>query len=209
MEQEGVIKFDLRHRDQPLGKVDMAELRSWRLLLHRLGLVGQAPDRYGGLGFGNISMRMQAGFLVSGSQTGGQDDPGPEGYALVTGWSIAENMIESMGEVPPSSESLTHAGVYELLPDIRYVFHVHSPDIWQARLNGESDLPVTGADVAYGTPAMAQEVARVCAGRSVPNGFVMAGHEDGVVTYGANAEDAGLLLVRLLAAAMSKIEIFL
>lgn len=203
MEREGVIKFDLRHRDQPLDEVDMTELRTWRLLLHKLELVGQAPHRYGGLGFGNVSMRMPAGFLVSGTQTGRQVDPGPESYALVTGWSVAENVIESMGEVPPSSESLTHAAVYELLPDVRYVFHVHSPDIWQAQLDGASDLPVTQAGVAYGTPAMAREVARVCTGRSLPSGFVMAGHGDGVVTYGANAEEAGLLLVGLLATAIS------
>ncbi len=94
---------------------------------------------------------------------------------------------------------MTHAMLYALDDSIHYVFHVHAPSIWKAA--GELGLPTTAIEVAYGTPAMAQEVARLFRQRalSVPGVFAMGGHEDGVVSFAANAEAAGLALVALFA----------
>lgn len=269
METEGVIKFALTYECRALHDVDLAELQAWRRILFALNLVGQDAHRYGGLGFGNVSMRTPSGFVISGSQTGHLGKPSAEAYAEVTSWQANDNRIVARGLTRPSSESLTHAALYDLSADIRFVFHVHSPDIWQnirarsgrnvdvpkedtkeedipeddkadrvanrfqeterqetGRINVDvpesppespqsaapkvlesvdvpnmknMDVPETGEGVAYGTPAMAAEVRRVCAGRSLPAAFIMGGHEDGVVAYGADADGPGLLLVRLLA----------
>ena len=72
-ELEGVIKFNLLHREAPLPfHSGFPELNDWRNLLYELGLTGQDSSRYGGLGYGNMSMRTgDSQFLISGSQTGG------------------------------------------------------------------------------------------------------------------------------------------
>jgi ribulose-5-phosphate 4-epimerase/fuculose-1-phosphate aldolase len=118
---------------------------------------------------------------------------------LVTGWQLEENIIKARGMVRPSSESLTHAAVYELDDEINFVFHVHSPQIWTRA--GILDLPQTAADCEYGTPEMAIEVARVAGGGE--GIFVMAGHEDGVVAYGPDAAAPGQAIIGLLARAMA------
>ena len=83
--REGVIKFNLDFRAGPApAQHEVAELNRWRQRLYALGLVGQDPARYEGLGFGNVSVRCPGGFLVSGTQTGGLETLGPQHYARVS-----------------------------------------------------------------------------------------------------------------------------
>ncbi|OGI37453.1 MAG: hypothetical protein A2140_01910 [Candidatus Muproteobacteria bacterium RBG_16_62_13] len=202
MDQEGVTRFDLRFRPGAAPPPSWIEaLNAWRTRLHRLRLIGQDPGRYGGIGFGNVSCRVPAGahglFLVSGTQTGRLPVLGAEHYSLVARADIAANRLEAEGPVAPSSESLTHAMLYALDPHIGCVLHVHSPEIWRAA--GRLGLPTTPADAAYGTPAMAEAVARLHQSGRLRDGlFVMAGHEDGVVAFGDSIEAAGRVLVSIL-----------
>lgn len=202
MEREGVIKYQLNYNRAPTPLIDTSELAVWRTLLCSLGLLGQVPGRYGGLGFGNLSLRCSAGFLITGSQTSGRTVMSPSDYALVTGWNLATNQVVASGLTPPSSEALTHAALYELSPAVNVVLHVHSPVIW-----GHSDalgLIKTRAEIPYGTPAMALEVARLMTHQPLPAVFSMAGHEDGVVVYGEDCQTAGDLLVKILADAENR-----
>ncbi|MBI5611801.1 MAG: class II aldolase/adducin family protein [Gammaproteobacteria bacterium] len=206
--QEGVTKFELRFTPAaPLEFAPLRALNAWRTLLHRLGLIGRDPARYGGVGFGNVSQRLPGtpgDFAISGTQTGDLAVLGAEHYALIEKCDIVRNSVEARGPIAPSSESLTHAMLYRLNADIHYVFHGHSPQIWRhARALG---IPVTSPDVAYGTPAMAAEIERLYrAGILFAQGIVaMGGHDDGVVAFGARAEDAGLALVGALAAALAR-----
>lgn len=206
-EREGVVKFDLEYRPSAaLSRAVLAELDAWRALLHQLGLVGLDPARYGGVGYGNVSMRLPPydappgarRFAISGTQTGALASLAPEHYAVVTAYAVAENRVIAEGPVRPSSESLTHAMLYDLDGRLRFVFHVHSPEIWRAAAS--LGLPVTDADAPYGTPAMAAAVRRLyeCGGFTVPGLFVMGGHEDGVIAVGERAEEAGGALIRAL-----------
>lgn len=203
MEREGVIKFDLEYSQQDLSGVlaetDISELIVWRQILVQLRLVGCSPLRYDGLGFGNVSMRTPAGFLISGSQTGHLEQVGANDFAEVIGWDTGSNRVKAQGAVKPSSESLTHAAIYDLSERVRFVFHVHDPDIWSHAK--ALHLAETDAGVPYGTPAMAQEVARIATPEKLPCVFSMAGHTDGVVAFGDDAIATGLALVRLLAGA--------
>lgn len=205
-EQEGVIKFQLDYAvsrfEQTIEQFD--GLNAWRNVCIKLGLIGQDPNRYDGYGFGNISMRVagvepspngMAPFLISGTQTGGIDPLTLEHYALVTSCWPTENRVVAQGPWKPSSESMTHGVVYGLNPDIQCVIHVHSPHIWHAVIR--QNLPATGEEVPYGTPAMAAAVQQLYRDTGLPKHkvFAMRGHADGVVVFGGSLADAGTRLV--------------
>jgi L-ribulose-5-phosphate 4-epimerase len=206
-EQEGVIKFQLQYQQQmALTAEDVAELNSWRTVMLQLGMLGQTPTRYDNYGFGNISQRYGSGnqFIISGSQTGGITNMTAADYALVTQCQPAQNRIAAIGETKPSSEAMTHGQLYQLSGDIQFVIHAHCPAIWQQA--GALGLAQTGADVPYGTVAMTEEVAHLFAHSSVlQHGiFTMAGHEDGVVAFGATAAAAAERLISCYASALKR-----
>lgn len=206
---EGVIKFQMEYTVAPaLPGAELRELNAWRKILFMTALIGQDPNRYGGYGFGNISCRIdstwqageQAHFAITGTQTGGQAELTPDDYVLVTACYPEQNKLVAQGPVKPSSESLTHGVLYALDSKVRWVMHAHSPHIW--RNAAALALPMTGP-VPYGTPEMADEVARLYREGDAREKriFGMAGHEDGVVSFGATAEEAGFVLLGYLARA--------
>lgn len=200
-EAEGVIKFNLSYSERALHEIDIRELNAWRGLLKELALIGQQPDRYDGYGFGNISMKVDDAFLISGTQTGGLETLSLDDYSLCEDWELASNSITACGNVKPSSESLSHAAVYDVQRNANCALHVHSPDLWH---NAQAlGIVVTDPDVPYGTPEMAQEVRRHIEGMSSPGIFSMGGHEDGIFTYGSTLEEAGVLMIRKLVQARS------
>ncbi|MDD4915360.1 MAG: class II aldolase/adducin family protein [Methylococcales bacterium] len=206
-EREGVIKYRLRHRDCEFDPaLDIRELNAWRNLLYRLGLIGCIPAKYDGLGYGNISRRLVPGgaeFLISGTQTGQLAELDRRHYALIHSALPQQNTIDSSGLTPPSSEALTHAGVYRQNPGILAVIHVHSPELWRNTLRLQ--IPHIAADIAYGTPEMAQAVGELfLSGRLERSGlFSMLGHEDGIVAFGSSLEEAACLLIAMLARAVA------
>ncbi len=197
MVDEGVIKYRLTHREAgPLLDHDYRYLHKWHQIFKAKGILGQDPARYGGLGFGNLSERIGKNkFLISGTQTGGLDRLKPEHYALVTAVDLQNNRVEAQGTVKPSSESLTHAAVYSIDEGIQYVFHVHSPEIWQAR--DELGIAQTGEDVAYGTAEMAKEMLRLYREEGFADGNIlaMAGHEDGIISFAESDDEAGDIIL--------------
>lgn len=198
-EKEGVIKYQLVFRQaEALVEHDYSALDYWHRQFKNADILGQDPKRYNGLGFGNLSQRIdQQSFLISGTQTGGLDELTANDYALVTSTNIPANRVEAEGQVKPSSESLTHAAVYAFDDEIQYVFHVHSPEIWKARTS--LDIPETAAHIAYGTPQMAEEMIRLYQQGEFANGNILAmvGHEDGVIGFGSTADEAGGLIMRM------------
>lgn len=213
MHDEGVIKFAARHASRALeprvyGAL-ACTLTAWRGILSLTGLVGQDPSRYGGAGFGNVSGRVSApdaprgrrAFLVTGTQTGGAACVGLAEYCVVTRYEIADNRVESFGAVAPSSESMTHGAIYDLAPHIRFVFHAHTPVLW--RRAAELRIPTTDPRVPYGTPEMAREVYRLYTTSTLPELRILAmgGHEDGIIVFGRDAEEAGQTMLRHLARA--------
>lgn len=202
---EGVSKFRLNfRRESCLGQELIVNINGWRHILFRLRLIGQDPDRYQGYGFGNISMRFTSppgGFIISGTQTGGKPFLKASEYALVTACDPMTNSVSAQGESKPSSEALTHGQLYQLDMDIGSVVHVHCPEIWQRA--EELRLPLTGMNAAYGTPEMALEVERLYTAAAVREKkiLVLAGHEDGVVSFGRNVEEACTVMIGTLAAA--------
>lgn len=198
-EKEGVIKYQLDFTEgSPVEEEQVREINAWRRIFFLLGLIGQDPARYGGYGFGNVSCRVKGegnAFVISGTQTAHLPELNTEHYAIVTSCDPVRNHIVAKGPVKPSSEALTHGAIYQADSTINYVFHVHSPAIWRqaARLA----IPVTPSNALYGTPEMAKEIETVltAAGSREKHIIAMGGHEDGIVTFGATAEQAGQVLV--------------
>ncbi len=204
-EQEGVIKYRLDYRFTPaLNNPELAELNAWRSILFRLGLIGQDPQRYGGLGFGNLSFRLDRTrqFVITGSQTGGLERLTPEHYCRIVHADAGQNHIVAEGANKPSSEALTHAAVYQASQRVRAVVHVHSPVIW--RHHQALALSAVAADVRYGTPAMAAAVLSLFGEDRLAETclFVMLGHEDGVVAFGDSIAEASQTLIKTLASAL-------
>ena len=208
MEEEGVIKFDLRYTaGPPVPEDTLTELNNWRNILWKHALIGQDPDRYDGYGFGNISQRIntrdeavgQREFVISGTQTGHLEQLNNNHYARVTAYNADTNQVVASGPVMPSSESMTHGVIYDLDNKLRVVLHVQSPDIWKTAAT--QGIPVTRASVEYGTPEMSREVARLFTQTDVCEQgiFSMGGHEDGIVAFATSVEKAGNTLLTALA----------
>lgn len=201
---EGVIQFsfDLEPVTSPLVEAGVLHnMLAWRTVLRRLELLGRTPGRYGGLGYGNLSVRDRGRpreFIITASQTAGIRDLGPDGLCRIRDFDLARFRVSAEGTKPPSSESLSHAMIYDADPAIGWIFHVHSPEIWS---RAEAlELAAIDAEVAYGSPAMARSVAAVLAAKTErPLVFVTLGHEDGVFACGRTATETGASLVKLLA----------
>lgn len=198
-EHEGVIKYQLDYTHAPPVAADLIrEINAWRKILWLLNMIGQDVSRYDGFGYGNVSQRLNPSsnrFLISGTQTAHIENLGTEHYSLVDMCDPIKNYIKASGPVRPSSEALTHAAIYSMDPAINYVFHVHSPIIWRKALDLE--IPVTSRNVSYGTPEMAAEFEAILNDSKARQRqiIVMGGHEDGIVSFGKNAEQAGQILI--------------
>ena len=194
---EGYIKYDSDWTPGPVPAQELTTLLdTWRRPLFDAGLIGHYEDL--GVGFGNLSVRfgLSKQFVISGTQTGHIADTDGQHYALVTHFDIDSNRVSSTGPVQASSESLTHAAIYELNEKINAVVHVHSRTLWESLKN---QLPTTAADVSYGTPEMAREFTWLYRDTSfhASGVAVMAGHDEGIVGVGHDLEEAATRILAL------------
>ena len=190
---EGYIKFNfdwIQTHDIPKEKV--SHLNKWRDILYAKGWIGVYPD---GIGFGNISMRCdEKAFLISGTATGAIETLHENHYARVIKYDLAKNHITCEGPVKASSESLTHALIYECSSEINAVIHIHNLDAWNRWMHL---LPTTDVTIPYGTPEMAIEVKRLFDETTLSNEkiIIMGGHTEGIISFGKTLDEAGQILM--------------
>lgn len=199
---EGYIKYESHWTPGPATHVMAArELDTWRKPLYAAGLIGQYEDL--GIGYGNLSVRRGSGdlFLISGTQTGHLRATDERHYSLVTDCDIRNSIVRCSGPVQASSEAMTHAAIYALGDAIGAVVHVHSAELWRRNLG---KLPTTDPDVAYGTPDMASELDRLyrLAGLKEAGVAVLAGHDEGLISFGTTLEQAAIRILRINSAAI-------
>jgi ribulose-5-phosphate 4-epimerase/fuculose-1-phosphate aldolase len=91
---------------------------------------------------------------------------------------------------------MTHAAIYALDNDIGAIVHAHSRKLWERYLD---ELPTTDAAIAYGTPEMAREFSRLYdqTDFSRTGVAVMAGHDEGLISFGMTIEDAARRMLAL------------
>lgn len=198
--QEGVIQYhyQLQTHATPWPADLLHELNFWRNTLLDAGWIGQQPECYGGLGFGNLSHRLpQPGqpdaFLITASQTGHLKPLPADSWTLITHASLDTNQIQASGQQPPSSESLSHAAIYQTRMTANAVIHVHCPQLWQQAI--EQDCPATPARTPYGTPAMAKAIQNQA--NNDHGLLVMLGHQDGLLAWGKDLAEAANQLLQL------------
>jgi len=205
---EGTIHFayDLQQPESAIVESgQFNQLKAWRDILMRLGLVGQNAERYDGLGFGNLSARdpeRPEEFVITASQTGAITDLSQGDLTRIVSFNLDRFWVDALGDQPPSSETLTHAMIYASDRRIEWIFHCHCPDIWEKA--EELALPCTGPEVGYGSPEMVAATARLLEDfHSRPLVFATLGHTDGLFSCGPTARDAGGLVVSYLAKALA------
>ncbi len=196
MRDEGVIKFSCNwKKTEALPEIRTQELIQMRQKLFTQRWIGVYPD---GIGYGNLSLLLEPEkqFVISGSQTGHLSEVTPQHFSLVTSYSVARNQISCRGPIQASSESLTHAMIYETFIGVKAVIHIHSPILWKQLLN---KVPTTGAEVPYGTPQMASEIRRLAKESDLKQSriLVMAGHEDGIIAFDTTLEATFNRLIKL------------
>jgi L-ribulose-5-phosphate 4-epimerase len=178
---EGIIKFTIHlEKEYNLTNEEIADLNKCREVLFNKNLIGVNSE---GIGYGNISKRIKGGnkFIITGSATGSLSVLTPNDFVEVSHFNIFLNEIWCRGMREASSESLTHAAVYEHVPLANVVIHVHSEKLWNKYKN---KLPTTHKNVTYGTPEMAYEVGKMAAGSDKDNlVIVMGGHPDGMISF--------------------------
>lgn len=218
---DGVTQYHLDWKPAPLPACsDLPALNQWRTRFHDLSVIGQCQDRYGGVGFGNVSCRLSPQeFLISGTQTGHLRQLSPTHYCRVIHCDPHANNVHAAGPIAPSSEAMTHHMIYQCDPTARFVIHIHAPTLWHTA--AKLGIPITPPEVGYGTPAMADAVAAIIAEQKQSIGAIdeksdikeknefdtphciiaMGGHEDGIIAWSATLEPLGEKLVELLSRA--------
>ena len=197
LSKEGYIKFEcsLAEKNFDFPEEDYTALETWRHLLYKQKLIGIYPD---GIGFGNISIRykMTDQFIISASATGKFELLEKKQYSMVTEYNFDSNSLSCEGWSKASSESLSHAAVYESVRSVNGVIHIHNRPLWDRIKN---ILPTTSETVPYGTPEMATEIRERIKEHKLTEGVVvMGGHEEGIISFGRNLEAAGNQLLELL-----------
>ena len=166
-----------------------SSLNTWRDRLFSLGLIGVNAE---GIGFGNLSVRKgnTSHFYISGSATGMHRHAGSGHYALVTDYSFRNNSLTCQGPVRASSESLSHAAIYEADANANSVIHVHHSKLWEY---GMTRFPVTDPSSSFGTPEIARNISLLLQHDQVrANGIlIMGGHPEGVLFFGHSPDQAG------------------
>jgi L-ribulose-5-phosphate 4-epimerase len=170
-----------------------AELNACRGKLLELRLIGVDSN---GTSFGNLSIRNGAtrNFYITGSATGGLPELTLADCTEVVAYDFERNWVRYEGSTVPSSESLTHAAIYNSNAMASAVIHCHDSTLWTAILN---QAPTSSKAVGYGTPEMAYEIMRLFKISDVQSRkiLVMAGHEGGIVTFGRDLEEAFSVLI--------------
>jgi L-ribulose-5-phosphate 4-epimerase len=172
---------------------DIIKLNEWREKFYSLKLIGMNN----GIGYGNISIRKYEGFIISGTKTGGIEKLTEQNYTKVINWNYEGNCLSCVGKIDASSESLSHAAVYDSDKRVNAVIHVHSLELWEKLIN---KIPTTSEQVEYGTPEMAREIFRLFEETNVKEKkiLVMGGHKEGIISFGKDLDEAGKVLLNYL-----------
>jgi len=191
---EGYIKFQTHWQPAPaLPTESLQDLIQQRDALHRLGLIGVYEN---GIGYGNISQRWnnENEFVISGSATGHLVNVSTAHFTLVTKVDIAKNRVWCEGLIIASSETMSHAVIYQECPEIQAVVHVHHAALWKKLLY---QVPTTDASATYGSPEMAYSIINLLKSSNLRQQkiFVMEGHPEGIFVFDESLSKCANLLI--------------
>ena len=166
---EGYIKFRVHwQEDAPVDAPLLPELIRHRNLCCEHNWIGQYDN---------------------GSATGGVRDLSAAHISQVEKVDASSNQLWCRGPIVASSESMSHAAIYEKLPSVQGVIHIHQLELWQKALHA---VPTTAADAPYGSPEMVDSIIDLIETTDLAQQkvFVMEGHEEGLFAFGRDLQEA-------------------
>ena len=180
--KEGYIKYQCNLTNKILDYYpEMNWINTYRKELKLRNMLGVYSS---GISYGNISMRIgKVRFLITGTQTGAVEDLDSCHFSIVNEYDISKNILNCTGELNASSEALSHASIYNVLPNCNAVIHIHHLQLWRKLLN---KVPTIGESFEYGTPEIAAEIAKtIINDMDNSRGIIaLAGHYEGLISYG-------------------------
>lgn len=184
---EGYIKFKYDWIPAAIPNIDLTELIYWRQKLYDAKLIGAYTD---GIGYGNISIRYKENqFIISGSATGNLGIIDASHFSFVDDFDLEKNWLSCIGNVPASSESLSHAAIYKTMPKANAIVHIHHNELWNKYLD---NFPTSSKTAAFGTPAMAFSLIDILEKEKTKTGIiVMGGHQEGILIFDSSLAQAG------------------
>jgi len=193
MDETGIIKYKCHWHDKPLKpSLELDEIIEWRNLAKKDNYIGISKN---GIGFGNISIKVDDGFIISGSATGHLVSGAAKDFALAYNWNIQNNQVWCSGETKASSEALSHAIIYNTLTQVNTILHIHHHQLWKKYYY---ILPSTAVDIEYGTPAMALGIQKLLSNPNNNSGIIlMKGHQNGLISYGESFKNVFEQIERL------------
>lgn len=186
---EGYIKFQANWKQRsPYSTPELPPLIRWRQACYAKNWIGMYDN---GIGFGNISVRTAEPdhFYITGSATGGLQQIDENHIARVERVDATQNLLWCTGPIIASSESMSHAAIYQRLAWVKGVIHIHHLAFWKAALH---QVPTTEASAPYGSPEMVVSIQHLLDTTDLPNSklFVMEGHEEGIFAFGKDLAEA-------------------
>ena len=171
------VKFETRFAsaESPVSAL-AAPLVAWCRRFAESGLASSDEDASG-----NLSVRLGQGFLVTPTHV--PLSAVSEGQ-LVHVLGVQEAVVQVVGCLEPSSETLLHAALYRARPDVEAVFHGHAEAL--VGRGAAAGFAATPHEVPYGTPALARLAAEAAVNAEV---VILAGH--GFVALGTSMDEAG------------------
>ena len=190
---EGYIKFKAHwQKSTAFPAVNFQNLNHWRNTMYEHQLIGAYSN---GIGYGNISERIPGShqFYISGSATGNLAQLTEQNYAKVIGIDLPTNSLTCVGPTIASSESMSHAVIYQTCDWVNAVIHIHHLDLWKKLLH---IVPTTDSKATYGTPDMAYSIINLLnhSNLSALKIFVMEGHEEGIFAFGEDLATASAII---------------
>lgn len=191
--EEGYIKYECHfNKSRPIPKEKIKKINSYRQKLYDLRLIGAYPNK---IGYGNISIKDKKKIIITGSTTGNYRRLDETHYGLVDKYDIHKNKLFCSGTIKASSESMTHAAIYECDKSIGAVIHIHNMKMWKKYLH---KLPTTDKNTSYGTPELAFEIQRLYHDTEFKNIkiAVLGGHKEGIIAFGKDLEEGYRIILK-------------
>ena len=189
-EMKGVVKFNCywKQTGPVIADEPLEILNNWREVLFNMDLIGAYEN---GVGFGNMSVRIGQGnrFFITGSATGEIPMLDSSHYVMVESCNFDDNAVMCSGPLKASSESLTHAAIYQADQGTNAVIHVHNFDLWEML---RDEMPTTLPEFKYGTAGLALDIFRLFKETDVieKRTIIMGGDESGLLVFGHDMDEA-------------------
>lgn len=200
------VKFVTKFiRKEVLRDEKLKEMICWCKELHEKGFM--LPDSIDGKSSGNLSCRVEDGFIITASGLVSKDNlanesfvkiPFRENHNLID---LVENLcygrnkfsipkkseVHCIGVREPSSETILHLACYTLRKNTGAIAHGHSEEV--LKLSSKKKIVETEREDEFGSIELVESVLKVLKNNKKIDFFVLKNH--GFISIGKNLEEVG------------------